>query len=81
MTLEALERKAKEKESTYKQKNGDFICGKCETEILAITVTFAIHDGPFRLSGSGKTTRQVFPYCPKCENRPEIHGTPVSYIR
>jgi len=78
MTLEELERKALEKEKTYKKENGDYVCGKCGTDILAVTVTFSIHDAPFRLADSGKTQKQVFPYCPKCESRPDIRGIPIN---
>jgi hypothetical protein len=78
LSIEELERKAVEKEKNYEVVNGDYICKICGTEILAIVVIFSIHDGPFPLSGSGKTIRQNFPYCPKCETRPEIHGMPVT---
>lgn len=78
MTLSELERKATEKEKNYKVVNGDFKCKTCDSDILATTVIFSIHDGPFPMSGSGKTFKQHFPYCPKCESRPDIHGIPIT---
>jgi hypothetical protein len=78
ITLEELESQAKEKEKNYHLLNGDYICNACGSEILAVTVIFSIHDGPFPMSGSGKTIRQNYPYCPKCETKPEIHGLPIT---
>ena len=78
MTLAQLEREAKEKEKNYYiNEAGDYACKDCQSDILCVTVIFSIHDGPFPLSGSGKTTRQNFPYCPKCEEKPEIRGLPI----
>ncbi len=78
MSIEQLERKALEKEKNYKVVNGDYLCKTCNTEILCVDVIFSLHDGPFALSGSGKTTHQNFPYCPKCEEKPKIHGLPIN---
>jgi hypothetical protein len=78
MSIKTLERKAQEKEQNYKIENGDYLCKTCGEEILAVNVTFSIHDGPFALSGSGKVTHQNFPYCPKCESKPEILGLPIN---
>jgi len=78
MTIEQLERKALEKEKNYEVVDGDYICKTCGSEILAVDVTFSIHDGPFALSGSGKVDHQNFPYCPHCEEKPEIHGLPIN---
>ncbi len=78
MTLSQLETKVSKKEENYHiDKNGDYKCNDCKTDILCITVIFPIHDGPFPMSGSGKTTIQNFSYCPKCEEKPEIHGLPI----
>jgi hypothetical protein len=77
MSLESLEKKALEKEKNYEIKNGDYLCKSCGTEILGIEVIFPIWDGPFPMSGSGKTFRQSFPYCPHCESKPEIKGDPI----
>jgi hypothetical protein len=77
-SIDQLESKARQKEKNYKlNDDGDYVCKICNSEILAINVIFPIHDGPFPLSGSGKTLRQVFPYCPTCEIKPEIHGLPT----
>jgi len=77
MTIEELEEMAREKEKNYKIENGYYFCKDCGTEIEQIFVTFSIWDGLFKMSGSGKTERQVFPYCPKCEERPDISGEPI----
>lgn len=43
---------------------------ECGTEIEASKTIYSIHDGPFALSGSGKTHTEIVPYCPKCEQKP-----------
>jgi hypothetical protein len=79
MTLQALEAEAKKKEKGYYTNDaGDIACKKCHSDILQTVVIFSIHDGPFPLSGSGKTEQQVFPYCPTCEEKPEIQGMPIT---
>ena len=77
ITINELEKEALEKEKTYKYIDNTFKCSTCNSDILAVTVIFSIHDGPFPLSGSGKTVRQQFPYCPNCESKPEFHGLPI----
>lgn len=78
MTLEELGKAALKKQETYKKSDNGFICPICNSEILCVTVSFPIWDGPFPMSGSGKCEKQVFPYCPKCEPRPEIQGEPIT---
>ncbi len=67
-------------EIAYKQ-NGpdtDFICQKCGGDILIKEVIHSIHDGPFPLSGSGKTQKECLPYCPHCEKEDSIRGTIIT---
>ena len=77
ITLEELEKKAKIKEQNYSENDGYYKCKTCSSDILSVVVIFSIHDGPFPMSGSGKTITQEFPYCPKCETRPEFRGSPI----
>jgi len=39
-----------------------------------------IWDGPFPMSGSGRCHYESVPYCPKCEEKPNIHGSPIRVI-
>jgi hypothetical protein len=80
ISLSELEKRAKEREKNYKIVNGDYLCKTCNSEILCDEFIFSIHDGPFPLSGSGKTIKQVFPYCPKCEGPPEFSPLPIRTI-
>ena len=77
MSLETLERKAKEKEKKYHIDAGDYKCNDCNSDVLCVSVIFSIHDSGFSMAGSGKTTRQNYPYCPQCEEKPEIRGLPI----
>ena len=61
----------------YEKKEDSYICTKCNTEILGARVAHAIHDGPFPMSGSGRCHYETVPYCPKCEEKPNFHGSPV----
>ncbi len=46
------------------------LCEKCGGVRLVETVYDSIHDGPFPLSGSGKTIARDVEYCPKCDPKP-----------
>ena len=46
-------------------------CKKCNGAMLTTTVFDSIHDGPFPLSGSGKTRKRVVTYCPDCDSEPK----------
>ena len=48
-------------------------CEKCNGSKIEKTVMDSIHDGPFPLSGSGKTRGRTVLYCPSCD--PEPQGT------
>ncbi len=58
--------------------NQEYVCNSRDSEILGATVAHPIHDGPFPLSGSGKCEYETVPYCPKCEQRPSFHGSPIT---
>lgn len=78
LTIEEVEKRALIKEKNYYIVKGTYLCRTCNDEIKQVTITFPIHDGPFAMSGSGKVERQVFPYCPTCEVKPEIKGLPIT---
>jgi hypothetical protein len=45
-------------------------CEKCDGIRLTKEVIDSIHDGPFPLSGSGRTRRRSAEYCPDCDPEP-----------
>ncbi|MDD2678685.1 MAG: hypothetical protein PHT91_00710 [Candidatus Nanoarchaeia archaeon] len=55
--------------------NGDLECVSCGSEILGARVAHPVHNGPFPLSGSGQCRYEDVPYCPKCEKKPNGHGS------
>lgn len=58
-----------------KRPSGGYECRDCGTKILA---TFhSVWDSPFPQSGTGGVTGGV-PYCPKCEEEPDIDGWPLA---
>lgn len=59
----------------YKQVKDGYKCLNCDSDILVASVAHSIHDGPFPLSGSGKCEYEQVPYCPKCEKKPDFHGS------
>lgn len=77
LTMNQLTEKAKKKEENYTKVGNDYFCKTCGSQIHAIEVIFPIWDSGFSMAGSGKTTRQYFPYCPKCETEPQIKGIPI----
>jgi hypothetical protein len=59
-------------------------CEKCVGVKLKKEVYDSIHDGPFPLSGSGRTKRRVVEYCPVCGEEPRgtiIKEDPFEEIR
>jgi len=46
-------------------------CDSCKGVKLTETVYDSIHDGPFPLSGSGKTKSRSVEYCPDCDPKPQ----------
>lgn len=62
----------------YKMNNDEsYNCLNCGGDILGERVAHTILDGPFPLSGSGRVRYEIVPYCPKCEQKPNFHGTPI----
>ena len=44
---------------------------------MGARIAHPIWDGPFPMSGSGRCDYEEVPYCPKCEKKPDFHGTPI----
>lgn len=65
----------------YRQSADGFKCMSCDSEILASQVAHPIHDGPFPLSGSGRCEYEQVPYCPKCEEKSDFHGSFITVKR
>jgi hypothetical protein len=61
----------------YQKVEEGYKCVTCGSEIQYVEVIRPIWDGPFACSGSGQTAKEFVPYCPKCEQRPSVHGTPI----
>ena len=62
----------------YKKIDDGYLCINCNSEIMAAEVIHPVWDGPFALSGSGKTAKEMVPYCPKCEEKPKSGGSPIN---
>jgi ribosomal protein L37AE/L43A len=54
-------------------------CVTCGSEIITRGIAHPIWDGPFDLSGSGKCQYEQVPYCPKCEEKPNFSGSPITF--
>jgi hypothetical protein len=54
------------------------VCASCNSEIEGATVAHPIWDGPFPMSGDGRVHNEEVPYCPKCEKKPNFHGSPLN---
>jgi len=61
----------------YKKTDGGYRCVQCDSGIMSARVAHSIWDDPFRCSGSGRCHYENVPYCPKCETKPDFHGSPV----
>lgn len=62
----------------HRKDSDSYICGTCGSEIQGTKVAHPIHDGPFPLSGAGKCQYETVPYCPKCEEEPNFHGSIIT---
>lgn len=49
----------------------------CGEIVRAAQVAHPIWDSPFPCSGSGRCQYETVPYCPKCEEKPDYHGSPI----
>jgi len=56
--------------------NGDE-CMTCGEEVISGKVAHPIWDSPIPMSGSGSCKNEEVPYCPKCEDEPNFHGSPI----
>jgi uncharacterized protein with PIN domain len=65
-------------DKVYRISEEGFRCIDCNSEIKVVRVAHPIHDGPFPLSGSGRCHYEEVPYCPKCEEEPNFHGSPIT---
>lgn len=63
--------------AVYQKVEDGYQCTTCGSEIQQVEVIHSIWDGPFPMSGSGETTKECIPYCPKCEQKPNVRGTPI----
>jgi|GEM_PF-2360648 len=61
----------------YQQIEGGYMCVTCGSEIECVEVIHPIWEGPFACSGSGRTAKEIVPYCPKCEKEPSVYGVPI----
>ena len=61
-----------------KQIDGTFKCLECGSTILSATIAHPIWDGPFAMSGGGRVFNEEVSYCPKCDEKPSFHGSPVA---
>ena len=62
----------------YKKNGETFECLTCGAQIMAAQIAHPIWDGPFPCSGSGRCYYEEVPYCPKCEEKPNFHGFPIT---
>ncbi len=60
------------------QLDGTYKCRDCDENILTTRIAYSVWDGPFPMSGSGRCVYEVVRYCPKCEQEPDCHGSPVA---
>jgi len=59
------------------EKDVGFECLVCGSNILEVQVIHAILDESSAMSGSEKCKYEPVPYCPKCEQKPDYHGSPI----
>lgn len=65
------------REENYYRRDGEWHCRKCHTIIASVNSIVSVHDGPFPLSGSGKTAEVGIPYCSECEEEPKPYRLPL----
>jgi len=65
----------------YFQKNGSgtFIHLGCGNEVMVTEIIHSLWDKRFDCAGSGETTKNTVPYCPKHEKKPDWQGIPIYY--
>lgn len=63
---------ARRKES-YEERGKAYFCKKCGSQIQQTTAYISIHLAMFSgCAGGGEVEHERFPFCPKCEGKPEI---------
>ena len=74
---EVLKSRIRKREDTgkYIEQTDGYECRDCGAEILA--TKHPLWNSPFPTSGTGRCVKGV-PYCPKCEEKPRIDGSPVA---
>lgn len=61
-----------------KGKEGVGYTHNCGTQIMGEEVAHPVWDSPIPCSGSGRCEYETVPYCPKCETKPNFHGSPIT---
>ena len=67
--------KVVKKENSGRQ---EYRCNDCGSDVIFATVAHPINDNKFPLPGSSKFYDEDLPYCPKCEEKPEHSGVPIT---
>ncbi len=76
---EELQKQNKSKSKyVLQEEDGSYKCRDCGETIMTARVAHPVWDGPFPMSGSGRCTYEEIPYCPKCEPKPDFHGSPIA---
>lgn len=57
----------------YEQRGARWICKTCCGEIKAVICYCPVWDGPGPCSGSGEVVTNQVPFCPNCEEKPNVH--------
>lgn len=83
LTPEELDERIKKRQKQdwikyKKQIDGTFKCLECGSTIMSAKIAHPIWDGPFAMSGGGQVFNEEVPYCPKCDRKPNFHGSPVA---
>lgn len=61
----------------YKKTEKGYECMTCGEEVMSGRVAHPIWDGPIPMSGGGECKYEEVPYCPKCEEEPNFHGSGI----
>lgn len=65
----------------YVRKRGssDYVCKDDGSVIISERVSHSVFLGPDTVNfGTGEVVKADVPYCPKCEKRPNSHGSPIT---
>lgn len=53
-------------------------CKKCGGNIMAARVAHPVWIKGMGCAGTGECRYEEVPYCPRCEEKPNFHGTPIT---